>query len=199
VRRAGLLAALPGLWLIGVIGLGSYVLARSLWLWQAVVSERPVTDQQVLDLLEDYKMQMRVKTIVGVVVTDRTGSPALFGIIRPRILLPQGLLETINLGELQYVFLHELAHLKRRDIYLAWLVCVLQVLHWFNPLIWLAFRRMRIDQELATDAWPFRPPERTSLVFTVRPSSISSNGSPDRSTCHRWPGFWRTPRTSKGE
>ncbi len=152
VRRAGLLAALPGLWLIGVIGLGSYVLARSLWLWQAVVSERPVTDQQVLDLLEDYKMQMRVKTIVGVVVTDRTGSPALFGIIRPRILLPQGLLETINLGELQYVFLHELAHLKRRDIYLAWLVCVLQVLHWFNPLIWLAFRRMRIDQEMATDA-----------------------------------------------
>jgi len=152
VRRAGLMAALPVLWLIGVIGLGSYILGRSLWLWQAVVSERPVTDQQILDLLEDCKMQMRVKTIVGVVVTDKTGSPALFGFLRPRILLPQGLLEGIGLDELQYVFLHELAHLKRRDIYLAWLVCLLQILHWFNPLIWYAFRRMRADQEMAADA-----------------------------------------------
>jgi len=97
-----------------------------------------VTDQQILDLLEDCKMQMGVRTIVAVVVTDRTRSPALFGFLRPRILLPQGLIETLSLDELHYVFLHELAHLKRRDIYLAWLVCLLQVLHWFNPLIWPA-------------------------------------------------------------
>ncbi|MHC4507508.1 MAG: M56 family metallopeptidase, partial [Planctomycetota bacterium] len=43
------------------------------------------------------------------------------------------------------------AHLKRRDIYLGWVVSLLQVMHWFNPLIWFAFRRMRTDQELACD------------------------------------------------
>ncbi len=145
-------AALPMLWLAGVIALTACVLLRNVRLWWAVKGERPVTDQQTLDLLEDCKMRMRVQTVVGVVITDRVGSPALFGVIRPRILLPQGLLEAVGLEELHYVFVHELAHLKRRDIYLAWLVCVLQVLHWFNPLIWLAFRRMRIDQEMATDA-----------------------------------------------
>jgi len=140
------------LWLVGVIALGGFVLARSVWLWRAVVSERPVTDQEILDLLEDCKMQMRVRTLVGVVVTDKVHTPALFGFVRPRILLPEGLIETLGLDELHYVFLHELAHLKRRDIYLAWLVCVLQVLHWFNPLMWYAFRRMRADQEIAADS-----------------------------------------------
>jgi Tol biopolymer transport system component len=132
--------------------LGGYVLLRAFGLWWAVRSERPVTDQQILDLLEDGKLQMRVRTLVGVVVTDKVQTPALFGVIRPRLLLPQGLLETLGLDELHCVFLHELAHLRRRDIYLAWLVCLLQMLHWFNPLMWYAFRRMRADQEVAADS-----------------------------------------------
>ena len=143
---------LAWVWLAGGAALAGYILIRAFGLWRAVASERPVTEQPVLELLEDCKMQMRVRTLVGVVVTDKVRTPALFGVIRPRILLPQGLIETIGLDELHYVFLHELAHLRRRDIYLAWLVCLLQVLHWFNPLIWFAFRRMRADQKMAADA-----------------------------------------------
>jgi bla regulator protein BlaR1 len=149
---ASVAGVVPWLWLCGCLVLGGYTLLRAFGVWWAVRSERPVTDQQILDLLEDCKMQMRVRTLVAVVVTDKIRSPALFGFLRPRILLPQGLIETLGLDELHYVFLHELAHLKRHDIYLAWLVCLLRVLHWFNPLIWLAFRRMRADQEMAADA-----------------------------------------------
>ncbi|MHC4675343.1 MAG: SUMF1/EgtB/PvdO family nonheme iron enzyme, partial [Planctomycetota bacterium] len=53
--------------------------------------------------------------------------------------------------ELRHIFLHELAHLKRHDIQLGWLTSLLQVLHWFNPLVWFAFHRMRADRELACD------------------------------------------------
>jgi len=45
-----------------------------------------------------------------------------------------------------------LAHLKRRGIYLGWLTSLLQILHWFSPIIWFAFYRMRADWELACDA-----------------------------------------------
>src|SRR5439155_14936998 len=48
--------------------------------------------------------------------------------------------------------LHELAHLKRRDLWLNWLIALLQILHWFNPLIWFGFARWRADRELACDA-----------------------------------------------
>jgi len=48
--------------------------------------------------------------------------------------------------------LHELAHLKRWDLPLGCLVSLLQVLHWFNPILWYGFRRMRADREQACDA-----------------------------------------------
>jgi len=120
-------------------------------LWLTVKRERPITDQNILELLEDCKMEMGVQTILGVVVSDRIKSPALFGFVRPRLLLPQGMLETYGLEELRYVFIHELAHLKQRDIYLGWLMALLQIVHWFNPLMWFAFGRMRADRELACD------------------------------------------------
>ena len=157
-------------WLAGAILLGGYVFACNLVLWWAVKHERPVTDQQVLELLEDAKMQMGVQTILGVVVTDNVRSPALFGFVRPRLLLPQGVLEGLSLDELHYVFLHELAHLKRRDIYVGWWTAILQILHWFNPLLWLAFHRMRADQEMACDALSLSrmaPEERVQYGRTI--------------------------------
>jgi len=143
---------LPFVWLIGAAGLSVFILVRNFKLWRLVKGERPITDSQILELLEDCKMQMGIQTIVGVVVTDKVKGPALFGFVRPRLLLPEGLIEDLGLDELYYVFIHELCHLKRRDVYLGWLISLLQILHWFNPLMWFAFHRMRLDREFACDA-----------------------------------------------
>ncbi len=173
---SGAAASLFVVWVSGVVILTGYVLARNLRFWRAIKGERPVTDQGILDLLEDGKMQMGVQALVGVIVTDKVRTPALFGFVRPRLLLPQGILEILSLDELHHVFLHELAHLKRRDIYFGWWIAMLQVLHWFNPLIWFALRRVRADQEIACDALvlsrmkPEDPPEygRTMLRLLER-------------------------------
>jgi Tol biopolymer transport system component/beta-lactamase regulating signal transducer with metallopeptidase domain len=143
---------LPSIWLAGALVLAVYVCANNFNLLRIVKRERPLTDQKILDLLEDCKAEMGIRTILGIVTTDKVKSPALFGFIRPRLLLPKGMLETLSREELRYVFLHELAHLKRHDIYIGYLSSLLQVLHWFNPLIWLAFHRLRADRELACDA-----------------------------------------------
>ncbi|MFH1718008.1 MAG: M56 family metallopeptidase, partial [Planctomycetota bacterium] len=142
----------PLLWLLGGAALAVYVGAANFRLWWLVTRERPLTDQKVLDLLEDCKAEMGIRNILGVVTTDKVSSAALFGFLRPRLLLPAGMIETLSLKELRYVFLHELGHLRRRDIYIGWLTSLLQVLHWFNPLVWFAFYRMQSDRELACDA-----------------------------------------------
>jgi len=165
--------ALPALWLLGTLIIAAYVCARSISLWRTVKRERPITNSEILDLLEDCKMQMGIQTIVGIIVSDRIKSPALFGFVRPRLLLPQGILETYGLEELRYVFIHELAHLKQRDIYLGWLMALLQVVHWFNPLMWFAFGRMRADRELACDRLaistmgPDEPPEYGRTIVSL--------------------------------
>jgi beta-lactamase regulating signal transducer with metallopeptidase domain len=142
---------LPLVWLVGAVIFGIYVFISNFRLWRIIKSQRPLTQEKVLELLEDCKKVMNIQTVVAVVATDKVKSPALFGFIRPRLLLPNGMIEDFSYDQLRYVFLHELAHLKRHDIFIGWVMAILQILHWFNPLVFLAFHRMRADRELACD------------------------------------------------
>lgn len=87
-----------------------------------------------------------------VVESPDVPTPVLHGLVRPKLVLPAGFATRFSAEELRFIFLHELAHVKRRDIAMNWLVAVLQVIHWFNPLVWLGFARWRADRELACDA-----------------------------------------------
>ena len=143
---------LPLVWVAGALALGAYILAGNLKLWRAISVEHPSTDKDVLELLEECRAQMGLRTLVALVASTKVNTPVLLGFIRPRLLIPKDIARQLSHEELRYVFLHELAHLRRHDIALAWLTALLQVLHWFNPLVWLAFHRMRADRELACDA-----------------------------------------------
>ncbi|HEV2209893.1 MAG TPA: M56 family metallopeptidase [Verrucomicrobiae bacterium] len=143
---------LLALWAAGVMVLTGLLLATHIRFWGLVARQRPLIDARLLNLLEDCKQSMGVRTPVTLVETAAVGSPALFGFVRPRLLLPAGLTRSFSLEELRHVFLHEVSHLKRHDILAGWVVTALQIVHWFNPLVWLAFGRMRLDRELACDA-----------------------------------------------
>ena len=149
---ASLRRVLPFIWLAGAMVIAVYLFMSNFFLWRIVKRERPLLDQKTLELFEECKERMGVHTIVGLIPSAQIKSPALFGFIRPRLLFPKEMLEEASQEEMRYIFLHELAHLKRRDIYLGWLTSVLQILHWFNPLVWFAFYRMRADRELSCDA-----------------------------------------------
>ena len=151
-RFASLGHALPIVWFVGAILVGVYILMSNFALWWLVKGEPPLVDQTTLELFERCKAQMNVQSLVVLIPSNQIKSPALFGFIRPRLLLPAEMIEKATREEMRYVFLHELAHLKRYDIYLGWLTSLLQIVHWFNPLVWLAFYRMRTDRELACDA-----------------------------------------------
>ena len=141
-----------GLWAAGALFMAVCLGINHFRLHRNVTRRRPLIDEAVLNLLEDCKQQMGVRTPVTLIETAAVDGPCLFGFLRPRLLLPPGFTRGFSLDELRYVFLHELAHVKRHDILLGWLMAFLQILHWFNPLVWLAFSRMRVDRELACDA-----------------------------------------------
>jgi beta-lactamase regulating signal transducer with metallopeptidase domain len=139
-------------WAAGALALAVCLVIMHYRLWRRVAPRRPLIDAGVLNLLEDCKQLMGLRVPVTLVETPAVGSPSLFGFVRPRLLLPEGLTRSFSPEELRYVFLHELSHIKRNDIMTGWLMTALQILHWFNPLVWLAFHRMRVDRELACDA-----------------------------------------------
>lgn len=79
--------------------------------------------------------------------TDQIDSPFVLGFFRPRIYLPVGLTEQ----ERRYVLLHEQAHIRRWDHRFKPLAYVLLCLHWFNPVLWIAYQLLCLDIEMATD------------------------------------------------
>ena len=145
-------ATLFWVWLAGALLLTGYIVATSLRLAWRCWGLPALTDASALAVLDECGRRLGVRGRLTVVECAEVASPALFGLFRPRLLLPPGFTQSFSPSELRFVFLHELAHLRRWDLPLNWLVAVLQILHWFNPLVWFGFARWRLDRELACDA-----------------------------------------------
>lgn len=78
---------------------------------------------------------------------DQVESPFVFGIICPRIYLPT----TLQEKETDYIILHERTHIRRGDHIVKLISFLALVLHWFNPLVWLAFFLSERDMEMSCD------------------------------------------------
>jgi len=143
---------LPGLWLSGMVILLGTVYVSNRRFLASVYKNRPVIDERILETLERCKEEMGVHHPILIYPTRGKDGPALLGFVRPRILIPSEMLNSMSLSDIRCVLLHELAHIKRKDILINWLSTALLAVHWFNPVIWLAFRRLHADRELACDA-----------------------------------------------
>ncbi len=80
-------------------------------------------------------------------LSEKILSPAVYGIFRPRIILPKGLLK----GDLPYILQHESIHIRRRDNFWRAVAVATVCIHWFNPLIWLMLKAFLADMELSCD------------------------------------------------
>jgi len=86
-----------------------------------------------------------------VLISPHLSSPILFGHVHPRIVLPAKVSADLPGDQLQAIFLHELTHLQRGDIWVNWLQMILQAVYWFHPLVWFANARLRWERELCVD------------------------------------------------
>lgn len=143
---------LPAVWLLGAAAMLARFFVAAMVTAARLRGLAPCRDGRALAVLEECKAVMRVRAPLRVLETSAVATPALAGLWRPRLLLPEGMTNSLSPRELRFVFLHELAHLKRWDLPVNWLVGLLGALHWFNPVLWLAFARLRADRELACDA-----------------------------------------------
>ena len=127
---SGLASAAVGLWLLGA---GAFAI---------VVGLRQRSFMASLQA-EIGTMQWRSPAQTG---------PALVGLWRPRLVLPQDFERCFCAAERALILAHEEVHRRRHDNLWNLLATVMCGLQWFNPLAWLAWRRMRADQELSCDA-----------------------------------------------
>lgn len=97
-----------------------------------------------------------IRRMPRLICTDAIRAPSLFGVLRPAILLPKAVAENEKPAGLQLIFLHELAHMKRWDLVSQIIASLAIALHWYNPAVWWAGRRLRAEAEMAADSHALR-------------------------------------------
>ena len=152
-------------WALGAAAFAVRLGWANMQLHRRIREARAVEEPDALSLLAECCRRMAIHRCPQLLTTDAVAMPALMGILRPRLLMPPNLLESLSAAEQRFIFLHELAHLKRCDILADWLLALLHAVHWFNPLVWLALGRMRADRELARDAMVLRITSGESTAY----------------------------------
>ena len=121
---------IPILNIIWLIGVGALLLYTAVSYWRLC-----------------RKVDTAVRYKGNIFQSENVSSPFVLGIIKPRIYLPFNM----NGQDLEHVVAHEQAHIRRKDHWWKPLGFLLLTIHWFNPLMWLAYVLLCRDIELACD------------------------------------------------
>jgi beta-lactamase regulating signal transducer with metallopeptidase domain len=126
------------------------LLQRALFVRGLTLRTDPASPE-LIALLEDCRRRMAVGRLIRVRVSPYATGPAVCGLVRPAILIPQGLASKLQAHELRAVLMHELAHVKRGDLWINVAQTLLQIVYFYNPLLWLANAVIRRVREQAVD------------------------------------------------
>ncbi len=141
----------PSIWLTGFIGFFLCTLISRIRLEIGIKRSSIKYDVNLFNkLLTKCKDRLALTKNPEIIVQGYIDTPALMGIMRPKIILPSYIVESPE-DEIEYILIHELAHIKRLDMFVNYLLIGLNGVYWFNPLVWLMFRLIRQDLELASD------------------------------------------------
>ncbi len=116
-----------GIWAVGVLAMAAYAVISYIKLKRQLITASPLRD--------------------NIYLADGITSPFVMGIIKPRIYLPSDLSEK----EQPYIILHEQQHIRRGDHIVKLVAFAALCIHWFNPLVWVAFIMSGKDMEMSCD------------------------------------------------
>jgi len=139
-----------------ILGMGLFVALLAdritrLRRWHKKQVEKKVIPIWYFELLVETTKRLKLGRLPAIVFSKNAKAPAVYGMFRPVLLLPASYLDSLSREDAEHVLLHELAHLKRGDLWLHGLCLLLQIVYWFNPLLIWTRRQMRHVREICCD------------------------------------------------
>jgi beta-lactamase regulating signal transducer with metallopeptidase domain len=164
---------LVSVWLAGSISLIIFSMLRILRFRKLLQYGAVPADESIQSLARDAAAKLGQPLDAEILVTTARTPPFVWWLgIRPQIVLPNGILKGLPIGEQRLVIAHELAHIQRKDHLVRWLEWFAVSWLWWNPLVWIARYGLRNSEELACDALVLRalkpePREYGSCLLSV--------------------------------
>ncbi len=141
-----LLASLPYLWLAGAAGI---LLTAAVFYLITALRLRRAPRQEPGDTLRHMAQLLRLRRRFVLCRSDLFATPVVSGVLFPKIVIPLNLELDGEMAE--HILTHELVHIKRRDNLIKIVSLAVLALHWFNPLVWAAYRLSAKDMESSCD------------------------------------------------
>ena len=149
---------LTALWLLGAAVLGGWELRRrARFRRQFLRLCAPVEREEILRTAEACRRQTGLRRPPALLTSPLPCSPFVTGLARPVVVLPQG---EIGAEELRYILLHEMLHIRRRDLWVRALARWVRTVYWFHPLVWQLDRQVLEWSEMACDERLTAPMDR---------------------------------------
>ncbi|MHB1458059.1 MAG: M56 family metallopeptidase [Armatimonadota bacterium] len=144
------ISVLGGMWLLGMLIMIARLTRR--YSLQAKIRRGSVpAESELAALLKECAIRLNISHIPGMLLSGNTCTPMLIGLFKPTIILPIGVTDVCSQSDLTAILMHELAHVKRRDMAALWLHQIVQTVFFFHPAAWLVGRELNSERELACD------------------------------------------------
>ena len=146
-------------------------IASVIWLIVALAAILTLTIIYFITLGE---MKDAKKLKDNIYISDKIKTPAVYGIINPKIILPT----EYDANRLNFILMHEKSHIKRKDNFIRLLSLIVVCVHWFNPFAWLLLKMLYSDIELVCDETVLskcNETERKEYAYTLLSTAEKTN------------------------
>jgi len=139
-------------WLAGLAWQGWELIRGLVQLRHIRREARPLEDATLQQEAAELGEELGLTRIPPLLVSENAVSPLALGLLRPEVILPRRALETLSPQEQRMALAHELAHVRRGDLWLGWVPALAQAVFFFHPLVRRACREYALAREEACDA-----------------------------------------------
>lgn len=139
------------IWAVGVLLSLLYIIFINVMLSININKSSRCNNPDVNDILRYAKLKLNINSKIPLIYDKSIKSPSVYGIIHPKILISEFIVNNLSTEELKFIFLHELIHIKRKDLLTNIIIVLLQAVYWFNPIIVYSLHQFKEDCELACD------------------------------------------------
>lgn len=138
-------------WLCGIVISAAYHVVVSRWLiWKIIRRGVSVSDAETAKALHDGLIRLNITSDIQMRVSSEICTPAIIGLYRPVIVLPDAMLRTPGI-DLELIIFHELTHYKNKDVLYKYFMLLVKAVHWFNPFIYVIAKTVNECCEYACD------------------------------------------------
>ncbi len=165
------------IWLIGLCMVAAYFLHTHIRYRKLYKQALPTENLYV----NEWRGKNRLKRKITILISDRVVTPLTYGLLNPIIILPKMVLE-LEQRQIEYILNHEEIHIRQYHIILNWMTALCVCMHWFNPIVWLAYVLINKDIELSCDEqvlWKLQDEDKKKYaLLLIQLEAVRSNCFP---------------------